>query len=172
MIADVIRPGKGALRELGVTKVYDFRSDTEIKKYDTPLPQIEGVDVVHIPVFQTADYSPEMMAKCVRAGHSLRFHPLAYTLLSGDINYMLAARQRYGSWCKCPPSISYGSTGLHRALFTNNGSWGALIWCHTSACPRSTIGRLSLSLHCWEGQNRHHGRHPLESMRKPLPFVR
>ncbi|TEB35763.1 hypothetical protein FA13DRAFT_1811435 [Coprinellus micaceus] len=62
-VSGITDEGKGTLRELGVTKVYDFRSDTEIKKYDTPLPQIEGVDVIHIPVFQTADYSPEMMAK-------------------------------------------------------------------------------------------------------------
>ncbi|RXW24710.1 hypothetical protein EST38_g1196 [Candolleomyces aberdarensis] len=55
--------GKTILRDLGVTKVYDLRSDTEIRKYEAPFPKIEGMDVVHIPVFQTADYSPEMMAK-------------------------------------------------------------------------------------------------------------
>jgi hypothetical protein len=43
-----------------------MRSDTEIRKYNTPLPEIEGMEVVHIPVFKTEDYSPEMMAKYVR----------------------------------------------------------------------------------------------------------
>ncbi|KAJ3527339.1 hypothetical protein NMY22_g9825 [Coprinellus aureogranulatus] len=62
-VSAITEEGKQILRDLGITKVYDFRSDTEIKKYDTPLPQIDGVDVIHIPVFQTADYSPEMMAK-------------------------------------------------------------------------------------------------------------
>jgi hypothetical protein len=55
--------GKVRLKELGVTKVYDLRSDTEIRKYNTPLPNIDGVEIIHMPVFQTADYSPEMMAK-------------------------------------------------------------------------------------------------------------
>lgn len=44
--------------------MYDLRSDTEIEKYNTPLPVIEGVDVIHVPVFKKEDYSPEMMAQC------------------------------------------------------------------------------------------------------------
>ena len=55
--------GKAALKELGISKVFDLRSDTEIRKYNTPLPQIDGVDILHMPVFQTEDYSPEMMAR-------------------------------------------------------------------------------------------------------------
>lgn len=60
--------GKEQLRELGITTVYDLRSDTEIEKYKTPCPNIEGIDVVRIPVFKLEDYSPEMMAKCVSVG--------------------------------------------------------------------------------------------------------
>jgi len=56
------------MKQLGITKVFDLRSDTEIRKYNTPMPEIDGVQVIHIPVFQTADYSPEMMAKYVRVG--------------------------------------------------------------------------------------------------------
>jgi len=55
--------GKAKLQEIGVSKVFDLRSDTEIRKYNTPLPVIDGVEILHTPVFQTADYSPEMMAK-------------------------------------------------------------------------------------------------------------
>ncbi|CAA7260109.1 unnamed protein product [Cyclocybe aegerita] len=62
-LSGITDEGKAKVRELGVTKVFDFRSDTEIRKYNTPLPVVEGVDVIHTPVFQTADYSPEMMAK-------------------------------------------------------------------------------------------------------------
>jgi hypothetical protein len=51
------------LKELGISKVFDLRSDTEIRKYNTPLPQIDGVEILHTPVFQKEDYSPEMMAK-------------------------------------------------------------------------------------------------------------
>lgn len=70
--------GKAQLRELGVTTVYDLRSDTEIERYDTPCPEIDGVEIARIPVFKVEDYSPPMMAKCVpscsyaihRDGHS------------------------------------------------------------------------------------------------------
>ncbi|KAF9480692.1 hypothetical protein BDN70DRAFT_804836 [Pholiota conissans] len=62
-LSNITEEGKNLLKDLGITKVFDMRSDTEIRKYNTPLPQIEGVDVIHIPVFKTEDYSPEMMAK-------------------------------------------------------------------------------------------------------------
>jgi hypothetical protein len=55
--------GKHKVKELGVTKVFDLRSDTEIRKYNTPQPHIDGVEIIHTPVFKTEDYSPEMMAK-------------------------------------------------------------------------------------------------------------
>ena len=54
------------MKALGITKVFDLRSDTEIQKYKSPLPNIEGVEVLRTPVFRTEDYSPEMMAKYVR----------------------------------------------------------------------------------------------------------
>ncbi|KAF7981692.1 hypothetical protein HWV62_32256 [Athelia sp. TMB] len=55
--------GKGQLRDLGVTTVFDLRSDTEIAKWSASIPTIEGVEVIRTPVFKTEDYSPEMMAK-------------------------------------------------------------------------------------------------------------
>ncbi|KAH9938005.1 protein-tyrosine phosphatase-like protein [Fomitopsis serialis] len=62
-ISSITEDGKATLRELGVTTVYDLRSDTEIQRYETPSPDIDGVDIVRLPVFKTEDYSPEMMAK-------------------------------------------------------------------------------------------------------------
>ncbi|TFK64054.1 hypothetical protein BDN72DRAFT_872181 [Pluteus cervinus] len=62
-LSSVTEEGKTQLRGLGISKVFDLRSDTEIYKYNTPLPQIDGVEVVRTPVFQTEDYSPEAMAK-------------------------------------------------------------------------------------------------------------
>ena len=41
-----------------------------MEKYNTPCPIIEGIDVVRVPVFKLEDYSPEMMAKCVKVGCS------------------------------------------------------------------------------------------------------
>ena len=54
------------MRALGITRVFDLRSDTEIEKYGAPLPVIEGVEILHTPVFRKDDYSPEVMAKYVR----------------------------------------------------------------------------------------------------------
>ena len=89
-----VSSGKTILKDLGITKVYDLRSDTEIRKWDAPFPKIEGVDIVHIPVFQTADYSPEMMAKCVRAVNPTDIYILPYMLHLDGTNYMLVARRR------------------------------------------------------------------------------
>jgi len=55
--------GKIQFKELGISQVFDLRSDTEIAKYNTPGPAIEGVTISHVPVFRKEDYSPEMMAK-------------------------------------------------------------------------------------------------------------
>ena len=63
------------MRELGIGAVYDLRSDTEIAKYNTPCPVIEGIDILRTPVFKHEDYTPEMMAKCV-SSHTLAIHPI------------------------------------------------------------------------------------------------
>ncbi|KAI0727345.1 protein-tyrosine phosphatase-like protein [Fomitopsis betulina] len=62
-VSSITDDGKAQLRELGVTTVYDLRSDTEIERYDTPCPEIDGVEIARIPVFKVEDYSPPMMAK-------------------------------------------------------------------------------------------------------------
>ncbi|KAF8663464.1 hypothetical protein AX16_001034 [Volvariella volvacea WC 439] len=62
-LSAITEEGKNQLRSLGIKRVFDLRSDTEIQKYNSPLPQIEGVEVTHVPVFKKEDYSPEMMAK-------------------------------------------------------------------------------------------------------------
>jgi hypothetical protein len=43
-----------------------------MEKWDSPLPVIDGVEVLRTPVFQKEDYSPEMMAKYVRVCHICR----------------------------------------------------------------------------------------------------
>ncbi|KAK7695400.1 hypothetical protein QCA50_000036 [Cerrena zonata] len=62
-ISSVTDEGKAKLQELGIKKVFDLRSDTEISKWTTPCPEIEGIQVIRAPVFKIEDYSPEMMAK-------------------------------------------------------------------------------------------------------------
>lgn len=55
--------GKARINQLGITKVFDLRSDTEIAKYNSLSPVIDNVVFLHIPIFKTEDYSPEMMAR-------------------------------------------------------------------------------------------------------------
>ncbi|KZT05648.1 uncharacterized protein LAESUDRAFT_726936 [Laetiporus sulphureus 93-53] len=62
-ISNITEEGKARLKELGITKVFDLRSDPEIERYKTPCPDIDGVEIVRLPIFRTEDYSPEMMAK-------------------------------------------------------------------------------------------------------------
>ncbi|RDB19827.1 Tyrosine-protein phosphatase [Hypsizygus marmoreus] len=62
-LSGITKEGEEQLRALGVAKVFDLRSDTEIHKYNAPQPEIEGIQFHRAPVFQTEDYSPEMMAK-------------------------------------------------------------------------------------------------------------
>ncbi|KAI0252082.1 protein-tyrosine phosphatase-like protein [Lactifluus subvellereus] len=55
--------GEEQLRALGVTTIFDLRSDTEIAKYDAATPPIAGITVLRAPVFEKEDYSPERMAQ-------------------------------------------------------------------------------------------------------------
>jgi len=62
-VSSITEEGKSQLRELGITTVFDLRSDIEMEKWDSPLPVIDGVEVLRTPVFRKEDYSPEMIAK-------------------------------------------------------------------------------------------------------------
>ncbi|KAH9850816.1 protein-tyrosine phosphatase-like protein [Lenzites betulinus] len=62
-VSHITPEGMQKLKDLGVTTIYDLRSDTEMVRYGTPIPAVDGIEVVHIPVFKTEDYSPESMAK-------------------------------------------------------------------------------------------------------------
>ena len=103
--------------------MYDLRSDTEIEKYQTHSPNIEGVDVIRTPVFSLEDYSPEMMAKWVR---------------TVDVRVDLAdgtapLRRRFELYASgktevsdsntlsSPPLDFVPHTGLHGVVFANSG---------------------------------------------------
>ncbi|OCH88331.1 hypothetical protein OBBRIDRAFT_758450 [Obba rivulosa] len=62
-VSSITEEGVTQLKALGVKKVFDMRSDTEIERYGTPCPELEGIEIVRVPVFKVEDYSPEMMAK-------------------------------------------------------------------------------------------------------------
>ena len=48
----------------GIRKVFDLRSDTELEKFGTPIPELGfEVQILRAPVFKKEDYSPEMMAR-------------------------------------------------------------------------------------------------------------
>lgn len=59
----VTENGKTQIRSLGITKIFDLRSDAELRKFQAPLPVIDGVEVVSVPVFKEMDYSREGILK-------------------------------------------------------------------------------------------------------------
>ena len=54
--------GKAKLKELGITTVFDLRSESEIRKYQSSTPAIDGVRFVHVPVTDTEEYDPMALA--------------------------------------------------------------------------------------------------------------
>lgn len=54
--------GKTALSDLGVTTVFDLRSESEIRKYQSATPDIPGVRFVHVPVTDSDEYDPMALA--------------------------------------------------------------------------------------------------------------
>ncbi|PAV24021.1 tyrosine serine phosphatase [Pyrrhoderma noxium] len=54
--------GKAQLKNLGITTVFDFRSETEILKYKSATPEIKGMKFVHVPVSDTGEYDPMALA--------------------------------------------------------------------------------------------------------------
>lgn len=62
----ITEKGKEQLKDLGVKKVFDFRSDTEIQKYKMPPMSVDRVEVVRCPVSEHENYDPISLAKkCV-----------------------------------------------------------------------------------------------------------
>ena len=54
-------------RSLGITTVFDMRSDAEIGQYASTTPPVPGVRVVRCPVTSREGYDPASLAKrCVR----------------------------------------------------------------------------------------------------------
>ncbi|KAN0097046.1 Protein-tyrosine phosphatase-like protein [Tylopilus felleus] len=62
-VSNITEQGIQQMRALGITTVFDLRSDPEMQKYSTPIPTIEGVQILRAPVFTNEDYSPESMAR-------------------------------------------------------------------------------------------------------------
>ncbi|TCD69217.1 hypothetical protein EIP91_008320 [Steccherinum ochraceum] len=62
-ISAITDAGRDRLVQLGVTKIYDLRSDPEIAKWGTASPEMKGLEIIRTPLFKSEDYSPEVMAK-------------------------------------------------------------------------------------------------------------
>jgi hypothetical protein len=55
--------GQAAFSNLGITHVYDLRSNVEIKQHvSAPVCQLPGTERVFVPVFPDTDYGPEAIA--------------------------------------------------------------------------------------------------------------
>ena len=79
-LSNITNPGRHALQQLRITKVYDLRSLPEINK--NGVGRIDGVKWIHVPVFREEDYSPEKMA--IRWGYytsGLDGFVMAYTVI-------------------------------------------------------------------------------------------
>ncbi|KAF8429124.1 protein-tyrosine phosphatase-like protein [Tirmania nivea] len=80
--------GKEKLRSLGVKKIYDLRSEPELKRLGdlTKIVEVEGVERFFVPVIRTEDYSPQALAKRYHA-YMTGDHESAYRhILSSDPN--------------------------------------------------------------------------------------
>ncbi|KDQ17036.1 hypothetical protein BOTBODRAFT_156392 [Botryobasidium botryosum FD-172 SS1] len=58
--------GKAQIKALGITRIFDLRSELELRKSSVPPVEIDGVTVVRVPVFRDKDYSPEMLMRRYR----------------------------------------------------------------------------------------------------------
>lgn len=94
----LVSAGRDRLVHLGVTRIYDLRSDPEIVKWGTASPEMKGLEIVRTPVFKSDDYSPEVMAKCVDVRctfYCSKMRESDRPTPQDDMNYTLVAKQRY-----------------------------------------------------------------------------
>ncbi|RPB20498.1 hypothetical protein L211DRAFT_792048 [Terfezia boudieri ATCC MYA-4762] len=93
----ITEAGKERLRSLGVKKMYDLRSEPELKRLGdlTKIIEVEGVERFFVPVIRTEDYSPQALAKRYQAymsgdhenayRHILSSDPTAYRTIFQNI---------------------------------------------------------------------------------------
>ncbi|KAH7919534.1 hypothetical protein BV22DRAFT_1108028 [Leucogyrophana mollusca] len=62
-VSHITEEGVEQMNALRISTVFDLRSDLEMHKYNSPIPEIRGVEIIRTPVFRNEDYSPESLAK-------------------------------------------------------------------------------------------------------------
>jgi len=63
-VSGITALGKAQLESLGIKKVFDLRSDIELEKFGTPVPELTThTEILRVPVFKKEDYSPEMISR-------------------------------------------------------------------------------------------------------------
>ncbi|KAJ8508184.1 hypothetical protein ONZ45_g9531 [Pleurotus djamor] len=65
--AKVTEEGKAQLSKLGIKKVFDLRSESEVKEYQAPALQIEGVEVIKCPILKDEAFDPVSLAERLTA---------------------------------------------------------------------------------------------------------
>ncbi len=55
--------GKETLRNLGIKKVFDFRANHEVAKFDAPSPTIDGIEFIRASVSNDEAFDPISIAK-------------------------------------------------------------------------------------------------------------
>ncbi len=64
--AKVTDQGRAQFAALGIKKVFDLRSQTEIKDYKAPPLEVDGVEVVNCPIMKDEAFDPASLAKRCR----------------------------------------------------------------------------------------------------------
>ncbi|EJD02451.1 uncharacterized protein FOMMEDRAFT_87510 [Fomitiporia mediterranea MF3/22] len=54
--------GKATLKKLGITTIFDLRSGSEIRKYQSTTPDVDGIRFVRVPVSENDEYDPMALA--------------------------------------------------------------------------------------------------------------
>lgn len=139
------------MRDLGIRTIIDLRSDTELERFNTPVPVIRDVEIRRVPVFRKEDYSPEMMAKCVEITTQFARH----LIVTGKAVCLVCKRQDGGTCTvyhgqtdlSMVPELTVGFTGFHGVVLSDTQSWRGGIYRDRSPYSGLTFRRLSLPLH-------------------------
>jgi hypothetical protein len=112
---------------MGITTIFDLRSDTEIAKYNSPIPDTGEINIVHIPIFKTEDYSPETMARYVLPSSNLHLDLIIVgQTLQPLCKWKDGSQSQQYFWHLVQNELLIKTTlmpGFHGIIFANPGSW-------------------------------------------------
>ncbi|KAG6916110.1 hypothetical protein DXG01_008384 [Tephrocybe rancida] len=115
--------GQSALRELGITTVFDLRSDGEIKRYESTTPDIPGIQVVRAPALTDDAWNADLTELLQRyKDEELNTHVEFYAKIlemAGPSYGLIFAhlRDKPSEPCLVHCTVGKDRTGVFAALF-------------------------------------------------------